>query len=320
MKIKGLGFIALCALLILFLSFASGELQKNAKTVVSNPAGKGYPAVSFNAQAELYLVVWQQRSGSGEDRDVMARVLNRDGSPAGDVIALASTGEDERLPKTVAAGSSWTVVWSTGHSIESCAVDATGKAGDFRTVTSGPRPVDRPEIGPASLEGASLVVWEELDITGLTVIKGRGIHALAGTDGEEFLVGRSPDYDLRNPVDRPGRRRFVRRLGEACQRPARRRRREDRPVGRRSGRSPRGSHRRRGRRRSEQLSQRRGAHGYGRLLCRLAAVGRPPELRSRLRERDRRGRSSLPGSSPTPWMSGKPGPSPRAWGRLDGSS
>ena len=200
MKIKGLGLIALCAFLILCLGFASGQFQKNAKTVVSNPAGKGYPAVSFNAQAELYLVVWQQRSGSGEDRDVMARVLNRDGSPAGDVVALASTGEDERLPKAASTNSSsWTVVWSTGYSIESCSVDTTGKAGDFRAITSGSRPVDRPEISSPSPDDAFLVVWEELDETGLNVIKGRRIHALAGTDGEELLLGRSPDHDLRNP-------------------------------------------------------------------------------------------------------------------------
>ncbi len=78
----------------------------------------------------------------------MARVLNRDGSPASDIVALASSGEDERLPKASATGSSsWTVVWSTGHSIEACSVDATGKADDFRAVTSGSsRPVDQPDI------------------------------------------------------------------------------------------------------------------------------------------------------------------------------
>ena len=210
MKIKGLGFTIFCAFLILFLSFASAEFQKNVRTVVSTGAAKGLPDVAFDAQAELYLVVWQERSG--EDRNVMARVLNRDGSPAGNVVALASSGEDERLPKVSATGSSsWSVVWSTGHSIETCSVDATGKADDFRTVTSSTsRPVDRPDIGLSSPDGAFLVVWEELGETALTVIKGRRIHVASGTDGEEFLVAGSSDHDLRNPsVNQSGSSSFV---------------------------------------------------------------------------------------------------------------
>ena len=138
--------------------------------------------------------------------------MNRDGTPASDIVALASSGEDERLPKTAATGSSsWTVVWSTGTSIEACTVDATGKATDFRTVDATPtRPVDRPDIGACSSDGAFLVVWEELDETGLTVIKGRRIRALSGTSGEEFLLARSPEHDLRNPsVSRSGSGSFV---------------------------------------------------------------------------------------------------------------
>ena len=126
-------------------------------------------------EAERYLVVWHERSGPGDDRDIRARVLNRDGSPASAVVALAYSGEDERFPKTAATGSSsWTAVWSTGGSIEACSVDATGKADDFRAVTAGPsRPVDRPDIGACSSDGAPLVVREEIDETGITVIKGR---------------------------------------------------------------------------------------------------------------------------------------------------
>ena len=72
------------------------------------------------------------------------------------------------------------------------------------------RPVDRPDIGACSSDGAFLVVWEELDETGLTVIKGRRIRALSGTSGEEFLLARSPEHDLRNPsVSKSGSGSFV---------------------------------------------------------------------------------------------------------------
>jgi hypothetical protein len=293
MKIKGLGFIALCAFLILCLGFASGQFQKTAKTVVSNPAGKGYPAVSFNAQAELYLVVWQQRSGSGEDRDVMARVLDRDGSPTGDVVALASTGVDERFPKAASTNSSsWTVVWSTGLSIESCSVDTTGKAGDFRAITSGSRPVDRPEISSPSPDDAFLVVWEELDETGLNVIKGRRIHAFAGTDGEELLLGRSSDHDLRNPsIHQAGGVSFVAWEKHVS---VRRVDIEGRlfPSGAESAEAlgdivPIAAD---GAQNSFPASRR---SRHGRLPRRLAALGRPPRLRYRLRERDRPDRSVL---------------------------
>ncbi len=205
MKPKTKKSIVLFASLALILGFAAAELQKSVRVVVSTGTAKGQPDVAYDTQAERYLVVWQERSGSGDDRDIRARVVNRDGTPAGDVVALASSGEDERLPKTAATGSSsWTVVWSTGASIEVCTVDAAGKAADFRTVTSvASRPVDRPDIGAASSSGAFLVVWEELDETGLTVIKGRHIHAAAGLDGEEFLLARSPEHDLRNPSVNP---------------------------------------------------------------------------------------------------------------------
>ena len=201
MKPKTKRSVVLFASLALVLGFAAAELQKNVRVVVSTGTAKGQPDVAYDAQAERYLVVWQERAGSGDDRDIRARVVNRDGTPASDIVALASSGEDERLPKTAATGSSsWTVVWSTGTSIEACTVDATGKATDFRTVdAASARPVDRPDIGACSSDGAFLVVWEELDETGLTVIKGRRIHASSVTSGEEFLLARSPEHDLRNP-------------------------------------------------------------------------------------------------------------------------
>ncbi len=52
MKLKGLRIVVLCTFLILLLTFASGEFQKTIQTVVSNPAGKGFPAVSYSPQAE----------------------------------------------------------------------------------------------------------------------------------------------------------------------------------------------------------------------------------------------------------------------------
>ncbi|MBP1659918.1 MAG: cell surface receptor domain protein, partial [Candidatus Aminicenantes bacterium] len=212
MKPKTKKLIVLFASLALVLGFAAAELQKSVRVVVSTGTAKGMPDVAYDAQAERYLVVWQERSGSGDDRDIKARVVNRDGTPASDVVALASSGEDERLPKTAATGSSsWTVVWSTGSSIEACTVDATGKAEDFRTVTAASRPADRPDVSLSTSDRGMLVVWEELGEMGLTVIKGRRIHAAsAGTDGEEFLLASSSDHDLRNPsVNQSGDSSFV---------------------------------------------------------------------------------------------------------------
>ena len=212
MKPKTKKLVVLFAALALVLGFAAAELQKTVRVVVSTGTAKGMPDVAYDAQAERYLVVWQERSRSGDDRDIRARVVNRDGTPAGDIVSLASSGEDERLPKTAATGSSsWTVVWSTGTSIEACTVDATGKAEDFRTVTAASRPADRPDISLSTSDSAMLVVWEELGEMGLTVIKGRRIQAAsAGTDGEEFLLAGSSDHDLRNPsVNQSGDSSFV---------------------------------------------------------------------------------------------------------------
>jgi protocatechuate 3,4-dioxygenase beta subunit len=210
MNRKTKALVVFSALLIVALGFAAAQFQRNARAVVSTGALKGLPDVAYDAQAGLYLLVWQERSGSGDDRDIRARLLNPDGSPAGAIIALASSAEDDRFPKVAASGSSsWTVVWTTGRSVEACLVDATGKADGFRTLTAASsRPVDRPDIG-ALPDGAFLAVWEEYGSTGLTAIKGRTLRG-AEADGEEFLLAASSDHDLRRPsVDRSGDLAFV---------------------------------------------------------------------------------------------------------------
>ena len=289
MKPKTKKLVILFAALALALGFAAAELQKSVRVVVSTGTAKGQPDVAYDAQAERYLVVWQERAASGDDRDIRARVVNRDGTPASDIVALASSGEDERLPKTAATGSSsWTVVWSTGTSIEACTVDATGKASDFRTVDATPsRPVDRPDIGACSSDSAFLVVWEELDETGLTVIKGRRIRAPSGTDGEEFLLARSSEHDLRNPsVNRSGSGSFV-----AWEKPVEVRRADiegrfvpaDAASGLDLGQvltiAADGAR--------NTVPQRHGLPRNGRLPRRLAEFGRPPRFRHLLRQRDR---------------------------------
>ncbi len=200
---KTKGLVVFFALLAVVLGFAAAQFQRNARAVVSTGALKGLPDIAYDAQAGLYLLVWQERSVAGDDRDVRARLLNPDGSPAGAIIALASSAEDERFPKVAASGSStWTVVWTTGRSVEACNVDSTGKADGFRALTAdSSRPVDRPDVG-ALPEGAFLAVWEEYGPTGLTAIKGRTLRP-AGTDGEEFLLAASPDLDLRHPSVNP---------------------------------------------------------------------------------------------------------------------
>jgi len=199
--------------LLLVLAFAAGQLQKSVRAVVSTGSVKGLPDIAYDAQAERYLVVWQERAVSGDDRDIMARVLNRDGSPASGIVALASSGKDERFPKAAAAGpSSWTVVWTTGQAIEACSVDATGRADRFRTVVlSASGTAERPDVGAISPDGAALVVWEETGGTGLTVVKGREIRAGAeDAGGEELLIAGSPAHDLRNPsVNQSGEGSFV---------------------------------------------------------------------------------------------------------------
>jgi protocatechuate 3,4-dioxygenase beta subunit len=193
------------------LAFASGQTRKAPHPIVSDRAIKGNPDIAAGPQSEAYIVVWQERSGGvAGDRDVMARIIRRDGSSASGVIALASTGADERSPRVTAVGDgSWMVVWSTGQSIESCIVAATGQAGRFRTITpASPRPVDRPVIGADPGTGEVLIVWEELGEVGLSVIKARRLQVASGPENDVLVLGRSDQSDLRDPSINPAGSRF----------------------------------------------------------------------------------------------------------------
>ena len=289
MKPKTKKLVILFAALALALGFAAAELQKSVRVVVSTGTAKGQPDVAYDAQAERYLVVWQERAGSGDDRDIRARVVNRDGTPASDIVALASSGEDERLPKTAATGSSsWTVVWSTGTSIEACTVDATGKATDFRTVDATARPPGRSarhrrlllrrrfprRLGRARRDRADRDQGPPHPRPLRHVRRGVPPRPLARTRSAQ---------SLRQQI----RQRFVRRLGKARRTPPRRHRRPIRPGRcRLEPRSGPGPHDRRGRR-PEHRAQRHGLPRNGRLPRRLAELGRPPHFRHLLRQRDK---------------------------------
>jgi|GEM_PF-1013610 len=213
MKRSRLVPVLLSFFIVLALTFAAAEFQKKVQPVAGGGTIKGLPDIAYDAQSGKYLVVWQDRTGrNAGDWDVKARLLDSDGNPAGRVMHLAASAEDERQPRAAATGAgSWTVVWSTGRSIEACAVDAEGKIDGFRSVTPGTgRPVDHPGIGFSSLDGRFFVVWEELDELGLNVIKGRSIGGPGEDAGDAIVLGRSTYNSLQNPsVNQAGGKFFV---------------------------------------------------------------------------------------------------------------
>lgn len=199
--------------LVLALTFAAAELQKKVQPVVTGGTIKGLPDIAYDAQVERYLVVWQDRAGrDAGDWDVRARMLDGDGNAVGRVMHLASSAGDERHPRAAASGAgSWTVVWSTGRSIEACTVDAEGKIDDFRSVTPDKgRFVDHPDIGCSGLDGRFFVVWEESGELGLSLIKGRSIGGSDAEDRDALVLGSSQDFNLQRPsVNQTGEHYFV---------------------------------------------------------------------------------------------------------------
>ncbi|MEN6560318.1 MAG: carboxypeptidase regulatory-like domain-containing protein, partial [Acidobacteriota bacterium] len=199
--------------LVIALTFAAAEFQKKVQPVASGGTIKARPGIAYDAQAQKYLVVWQDRTGrSSGDWDIQARMLDSDGNPAGRVMHLASSAGDERHPRAAATGAgSWLVVWSTGRSIEACAVDAEGRIDGFRSVTANAgRPVDHPDIGFSSLDGRFFVVWEELDESGLNVIKGRSIGGPGEEARDAVVLGRSAYDNLQAPsINQAGGKFFV---------------------------------------------------------------------------------------------------------------
>ncbi|HOW86788.1 MAG TPA: carboxypeptidase regulatory-like domain-containing protein [Candidatus Aminicenantes bacterium] len=213
MKKSRLVLVLSCLFLGLALAFAAAEFRKSVQPVASGGTIKGLPDIAYDAQADKYLVVWQDRAGrNAEDWDVRSRILDGDGNPVGRVMHIASSGEDERHPRVAASGAgSWLVVWSTGKSIESCTVDAEGRIDGFGSLTPGAaRPVDRPDIGFSSLDGRFFVIWEELDESGLEVIKGRSIGGPGEEARQAIVLGRSAYDSLQNPsINQAGGNFFV---------------------------------------------------------------------------------------------------------------
>jgi hypothetical protein len=63
------------------------------------------PVVTYNSQANEYLVVWQNGQVG-----ISARRVSRAGDLLGDIIALNS-GSDMTAPRVTAAGDRWLAVW-----------------------------------------------------------------------------------------------------------------------------------------------------------------------------------------------------------------
>jgi hypothetical protein len=132
-----------------------------------------------------YIVAWTDRSGDGDDWDVLARRLNANGQPTGDAFQLnqSDTGQvrDVKLMATPTGG--LLAVWATiagdgsGSQIVAREFDALGGAVDDQFAVHANTAGDQTHASIAGSGGRAVVVWS-----------GSGAGDLGGVFGQPLMV------------------------------------------------------------------------------------------------------------------------------------
>jgi Ca2+-binding RTX toxin-like protein len=175
--------------------------------VINTSNANGQLAPSITALADGRIAVTWQSFDNGVDYDIRGRILNADGTGAGNDFVISTTdANDQSAPSiTALADGRIAVTWEsddngTNYDIRGRILnaDGAGAGNDFVISTSNTNGQSSPSI-TALADGRIAVTWESFDNGTDYDIRGRILNADGTGAGNDFLISTSNVSDQFNP-------------------------------------------------------------------------------------------------------------------------